>query len=356
MKFSCFLFRDQYRTSYIVTALALLLAAVLSILSWMRICTEACAAGHNYRLFGFTFEEVGVPFFLILLCIHLYSYRFSFLQSITGLLLCAAFGAELMFMYAQKYIIGVWCPVCLLIAASVAIATFSYSIPYYIQFKIALKKQNKGQIMNAISKSFFRSLSLLFGFTMAFVGLGEYNQLEAAESSFKENLVFGSGDKAVSVYVFTDWRCPSCRSLEPVFEEMVPIVTSKANLVFVDDPVHPETMNFTPYNLSFIVHNKSRYFALRDALTELSKETKAPTEEQVKALAVAQGVSYIPLDYADVALANLYFAELIKKFNVEGTPIVVVENTTTHKTKKLSGRSEISQESILKAIDKLSSK
>ena len=344
------------RLSYTITSSALLLALILSIVSWMNLCTEACVEEHNYRLFGFSFEEIGLVFFPSLLLIHLLSLYYPLMDRLTSYSLCAAFGAEVMFVYAQKFIIGSWCPLCLGIAASVAIAGISHLYPEYAEFKTDLKHKNKGYNMNIINRYFFGTVFLFLGFVLAFTGLGKENQLEAAESTVKENLMFGSGKQSVVVYVFTDWRCPACRSLEPVFESIMPKIYDKADLVFVDDPVHPESMNFIPYNLSFVIHNKSKYFQLRNGLIEISKKTKVPSEADVEALAASQGVSYIQLDYADVALANLYFEELIKKFDIEGTPIVVVATKHNKKSIKLSGKSEISEESILKAVDKLSAK
>ena len=127
-----------------------------------------------------------------------------------------------------------------------------------------------------------------------------------------------------------------------------------AKLIFVDDPVHPETLNFTPYNVSFMINNKEHYFKLRHALTNLSENTKAPTDEQIKAIADKIGITYKQLSYSDVALANKYYTHLIKQLDVEGTPTVVVVNKETQKGKKLPGASKITEENILKTIQSLS--
>lgn len=343
-------------TIYIFTALVLLLTIILSFVSFLNVCTETCVESHNYRIFGFTFETIGLLFFSFLFVSHLLSYYYHQFKVFTGWLLCAGIGAELMFIYAQRAIIGAWCPLCLSIATALFLAGIAYFIPYYADVKNALKQQNKGRIMNAVYSGIKGIVFFAVGFIFAFAGFGKENQLQAAESAVNEKMIFGDGNKDVVVYIFTDWRCPACRALESTFESMTPHILAKADLMFIDDPVHVETMNYSPYNLSFMVHNKDKYFSLRHALNDLSVNTKAPTEEQIEALASSLGVKYIPLNYSEVALASEESEKLVKKYNVEGTPTIIVVNKMTDKNQKLAGFSEISEEKVLKSIEFLTKK
>ena len=59
----------------------------------------------------------------------------------------------------------------------------------------------------------------------------------------------------------------------------------KARLIFVDMPVHDESVNYIPYNLAFMLNDKDKYFILRRKLTQLALKETSPTEEQIKALA-----------------------------------------------------------------------
>jgi protein-disulfide isomerase len=340
--------------SYWIASFALLAACGLALVSWLQLCAQSCAEGHQYRFCGFTFESVGLTLFPLVTLFHLLSKKIVILSLLTGWMLCAMLGAEVIFIYVQKYKIGSWCPVCLAIAASLLVAALAYLYEYYKDFKRSLENPERGPIMINIYKGLTGIAFFVMGFLIAFTGVGKCSPLQAAENSIKENIAFGDPNSKMEVYVFTDWSCPACRSLEPLFESMAPKVMKVARLTFVDDPVHPETLNFTPYNVSFMIHNKDKYFELRHALTELSQETKAPTDKQVEELAAKLGVTYKQLSYADVALANKFFSHLIKQLDVEGTPTVVIVNKETQKGKKLPGAQKITEAKIMKAIQSLS--
>lgn len=208
--------------------------------------------------------------------------------------------------------------------------------------------------MNYICKGITGSIFFVVGFVLAFAGVAKSNPLRAEEMNVKESIAFGNLNSPIEIFVFTDWQCSSCRSLEPTLEYVLPKVMLKARVIFVDDPIHPETMNFTPYNVSFMINNKAKYFELRKALTQLSEDTKTPTDPQVEAIAAKAGTQYRQLNYSDVAVANKYFASLVKKMDIDGTPIVVIVNRQNNKGKKLEGSAEITEKNILKAIETLS--
>lgn len=337
---------------YFVAA-ALSATILLSIISWMKLCSQACAEGHQYRLFGFTFETIGMIAFPMMLLSHILSWRIPFFVLATGWMLAASLGAEVMFIYVQKYKIGSWCPVCLLICASLCCAATAYFYEFCHLCKQSIEREDRGHIMQNIYRGLSAIIIFAVGFILAFSGIGKYNALQAAENSIKDKIVFGNTNSPVEVYIFTDWACPACRALEPTFEAMAPKIMSKAKLVFVDDPVHPETLNFSPYNLSFMINNKQQYLSLRGALGALSQDTKSPTDEQVEALAKKLGVTYRQLNYADVALGTKYFNHLVDKLDVEGTPTVVIVSKSQKKGKKLAGTSEISEENIMNAINSM---
>lgn len=195
---------------------------------------------------------------------------------------------------------------------------------------------------------------VIFGFVFSQAGFAKYDQLQAAEKNIKESIAFGDMSSHVEVYVFTDWECPSCRKVEPILEKAAPAIMKKAKLVFVDMPIHPESTNFTPYNLSFMINDKAQYFHLRNQLTKLSLTTKTPTDEEVEAIAAKLGAKYRQLHYADIDVGIKYFKHLSDQFKVEGTPTVVVVNAEKKKGKKLVGVNEITEDNILKAIHSLS--
>lgn len=329
---------------------ALVIALGLAYISSLGLCTEACAKSHSYRLYGFTFEFIGMLYFPLLTVTHLLSRQKPIFKPVTEYLVFLGVGAEILFLYVQKNLIGTWCPLCISIASMLAI----------VALIIIFSKPNKELIAGSFMKTTHPLTRHLFaiatGFSLAFLGLGQQSELKAEEASVKAHITFGNPNSPIDVFVFTDWLCPACESLEPTFEKTVSAINQKALITFVDDPVHEATLNFTPYNLSFMVNNKDQYFNLRKAMHELANNNKEPTDKDISALAAKFGVTLRELNYGTVAMGSKYFDSLIKQFNIEGTPTVIVYNRTTKESKKLEGKPEIDQEKIVKAIDSLVSK
>lgn len=268
-----------------------------------------------------------------------------------GWAICGAIGSEVMFIYVQKYKIGSWCPVCLSIATSLTIAGVIHFYGYYINFNNSLEREDRGEIMNNVYKGLSGICFFVLGFVVAFGGIAKQNKLQAMENDIKESIAFGNTSSPVEVYVFTDWACGGCRAIEPHLEAMAPKIMKKARLTFVDQEVHPVTLNYIPYNLSFMINNKNNYFQLRRALTKLAQQTKEPTDQQVEELATRVGARYKQLNYADVQVGTKYFERLVKQLNVEGTPTIIIVSRDNKKGKKLEGAEEINEENVMKAID-----
>lgn len=316
---------------------------ILTIISALKLCSETCNQAHNYRLFGLPFEVGGAFYFTLLAVLHFGSLKYPRLGSYVLPLVVLGLGAEAFFIYLQKYEIGVWCPVCLSIAASILLLGLCY-----IKIRI-----NQGVIMKSwLNSASFMSIFLI-GLVTAGLGLTKIDKLQAVEDKIKEDIKFGNKNSPVEVYVFTDWACPACRAIEPALEKMAPKISQNAQLIFVDTVVHPETLNFAPYNLSFMVNAKSKYFDVRDALTKLSITNKKPTDQDVIKAVAPLRVTYKELPYEDVTVAMRYFDELVERFKITATPTVAIVNRTAKKGKKFSGADEITEANIIKAIDTL---
>ncbi|MBA3815364.1 MAG: thioredoxin domain-containing protein [Parachlamydiaceae bacterium] len=336
---------------FFLSTITFITGFALTIISWLRLCSSTCIEGHNYRIYGFAFETLGFVFFPILLAMHLFSYKFPILATLVGWFICAALGSEIMFIYVQKYKIGSWCPVCLSIAGTLIIAGMIYFYGYYTNFKNSLIRENKGEIMNGIYKGISGLCFFVIGFVFAFSGIGKYSKLQAMENDIKNQIVFGNLNSPIEVYIFTDWACGGCRAIEPTLEAMAPKIMKKAKVTFVDQEVHPVTLNFIPFNLSFMINNKSKYFELRRALTKLAMQTSEPTDAQVAALAKNHGTQYKQLNNADVQVGTKYFEKLVEQLKVEGTPSVVIISRNDKKGKKLMGPEEITEANIMRAIN-----
>lgn len=348
------LFNNKYQKAlFVISSLAIVAGFLLSLISWLQFCTTECGAMHSYRLFGFKFEHVGLVFFPLLMLFHFGSLRIPAISSIAGLMLAGAVGAEMIFILAQKVVIGHWCPVCLSISACIGLASLAYFLHYANNLKLYVNESRRRKTMLYLQKGILAVLAIVTGFGLAFAGFGKVDKLKAAENSIKDSVAFGNMNSDLDVFFFSDWQCPACRQVEPKLKELAPLIMTKARLTFVDFTIHPSSLNFSPYNLSFMIHNKGRYLDLRDALTTLSVETETPSDEQVEEIANKHDLHYKQLNYSDVALGLKYFKTLGNEFDIDSTPTLVLVNEKTKKGKKLYGVAEITADNINDALNKL---
>lgn len=341
------------KSLYYLTLIALVAGFILTIVSFIRLCSSQCTGTHDYRLWGLHFETIGMVFFPLLLLTHYLSRRNGLYGQITAALLASALGSELIFIGVQKFQIGSWCPVCLSIAACVAVASIYYLYILFTERNFALTPvKNEVKMSNQTSKILVGSLFLM-GFVGSLFGITKINPLEAAQSSVKESITFGAKDSTIEFYLFTDWQCPACRKLEKNLDAIEPAIIGNYKLVYVDFPIHPETLNYTPYNLSFMINDKEKYVKIRDALTDLSEKTGTPTEKQIEDSVSKYDVTYKPLNFADVAVGLNYFKHLGDEFKIDSTPTLVIVNRDNKKGKKLYGADEITVGNIEKAVTQL---
>ncbi len=331
---------------YIAIWLVILTTLTLTIISLSELCSENCSEAHKWRIFGVKFETFGLVFFSIVAITHLLSFWYPILQLAVGLFFYLALGAELMFIIAQKYMIGAWCPICLSIAGCIFVGTALITVKLYI-----LRKKEK--FMFQLRWKILPFIAIFLGFFSSFIGLHKHDYLQAREDVLQNNIAFGKIDSNIEVYLFTDWACPACRNLEPIVKPLTLAIEDHAKVTFVDHAVHPETLNFMPYHLSFMLKNKKNYFELRKILTDISVETSSPTDEDIEASLAKIGMEYQELNYADIAICIKYFKKLAEKFNIKGTPTLVIINREAKKGKKLTGNDEITIENTLKAINTL---
>ncbi len=322
-----------------LVGLCISVAIFLTFYHFLGFCPEECKHGSEYTIYGISFDWFGILFFIPLAALYVASFSYPALYLWVGLMFTLALGGEIVFIGVQKFMIGTWCPVCLGIAACVFIGSITnyYSTDY------------KGIKM----KNILQASALCLGFIFALMGITKIDAQEAAEASIKERIVFGQANSQIEMYIFTDWLCPACRKAEPSLVEIVKKFSPSTRITFVDHIVHPETVNFIPYNLAFMVNNKENYLQLRDILTDISIKTGKPSEAEIEKAIAPLGIKLQELDYADVSAGMEYFKQLGEKFKVTGTPTVVLVNLSTKKGKKLSGNAEISVEKVGNAIKAL---
>jgi protein-disulfide isomerase len=330
-------------------------AWILSAMSWLGICSDGCEETHLYRLFGFPLSPLGVGYFTLCGLAFLTRNRFRFSGFLIPLLLSGALGSEFVLVWIQKYVIGRWCPLCLGIALSVVTACVLISLERLPGVAIQIRGGERNLEMKRLAgKTVLILFAFLAGMGGTAMGLKKPDAFAAGLSV--NSLAFGNTESSLELYIVTDWFCPACRTAEPEILKGVRKVMQQAKVVFVDYPIHPETLNYIPYNLSFILREKEKYLQIREALATLARKTKEPMPEDVQAAVSPLGVKYVPLNYADVLAGMQYFSTLAKKFNVPGTPSLVVRDLRTGKTKTLFGSSDISSDNIMKTLAEVSGK
>jgi len=342
------------RMIFYLIALLLFVGLGLTIMSWLQICTEACAQVHFYKYFGFDFEVLGLVFFVSAIILHLFSAKVNWLGYIVGLMVAGGIGSEINFIFVQNYVIGMWCPVCLAIAAVIGGIGALIVLRFLYRFLILDEPITRGKSMKAFAKIFGSGFVVIVAYIVSFYGVFK------PEASFAQGVdgdvpYFGNESSPVEVYFITDWFCPACKRIEPELNSIYPRIMAKARLFFIDYPIHPESMNYIPYNLSFMLNDKKQYFKIRKALAKLAKETKTPTPEQVQKAVQPFGVTYKPLNFADINEGIKFQEGIVKTFKVKQTPTIVVANRQKLKAKKLTGGS-LSPKNIMRAIDDMNKK
>ena len=347
----------QQNLPFLVIGLALLAGLILSIISLLHVCSESCSATHDYRFFGMSFEPMGLTFFTVAICLHVLSKKYHFLALLVAIMIAGGLGTELMLILVQKLEIGHWCPVCLSIAGTLAVAGSVFLIVYIQGFMTYLKKGDKDMIARSSIRGVLAITAAVAGFLLAFSGVSKPEASIFAENDSlkKADPIFGKRDSNVEVYIITDWFCPACRSIEPVLEKLYPQIATRAGLMFVDFPIHPDSVNYIPYNLSFMLKEKPKYFQIRKALQDLALTNKAPTIQDVQGAVASLKVTYQPLNYVDVDSGMRYFEEIAKTFDVKSTPSIIITNRKTHASKVLHGTLQITEKDVLQEIKTMSS-
>ena len=321
---------------------------ILSVASVLNVCAvDACSEAHKYALLGIPMPFLGIGFFIVAGILYELSIARTFIKPLFVLLMCCASGAEIAFILIQKFRIQQWCPLCLGVAAAVYFVTLVTS---FEGVKNMISKVNQRGIMMMPLVKKIVTIVLVFtaGFFLAYSGM---EKGDAEESVPKISL--GKQDSSVEVFIITDWFCPACQKAEMEIERAVPALEKRAKLFFVDVPIHPETWNYTPYNLSFLSYEKNKYMELRKALLGLTKKTKEPTPDDVKGAISSLNVVYKPLSFLDATKGMKFYEAVSKEFKVSATPTVVVRDTKTGKVAKLVGMKEINEASIMKAVDQV---
>lgn len=342
-----------YKILFGISLLAFFSAFILSIISSIGLCTQECSDTQYYRFYGMPFAYVGIPFFALLVILQIGSLYFSSFSAPLKFLTAGAVGAEGMFLGIQEFDIGSWCPICVSIAICVGISAIALAFPFMQKFANDIKKGKQEETMKSIKKSFSMFSVAILGFIIAAAGITKPDYAMNQMNSMKQKIEFGNTNSSIEIYFVTDWFCPACKQVEAELELLVPELLKTNKVFFIDLAIHPESVNYTPYDLAFQVHNKNNYLKIRNALSELTQKTKTPDDEKIKKTAFSAGEKFHELSYSDVQAGLKFFDQIQNKFEIRATPELIIYNQKTEQFKKLKGTAEINRENILKAIQEL---
>ena len=311
----------------------------LSVASLLEVCSTACSEAHTYKFDGADFGWVGIATFAVLALLR-FRHASWVARTAFAFTLSSACGAEVWFLLLQKTVIRAWCPVCVSIAVCVFLLAVVVVTEYLMYREVTVRSMG-------VYKRLGVALSgAALGFLVAFSGVAKP---DAQAQTL--NIWLGKANSPAEVYVVTDWFCPSCRLAEPEIEAGVKSILKQARVVFVDYAIHPASMNFSPYNLSFQIYEKEKYLHLRGALLGLALKTQTPSVEAVQAAVAPFGVRFRQMPLSDIMAGLNQYTTLIKGIGATATPTVVVRNARTGMiVKKFEGADRIKAASIRAAV------
>lgn len=237
-------------------------------------------------------------------------------------LLLLAFGAGgEIFLIGYQIHSGVYCPYCLGFAVTIFLA-------------LAVNFEPNRKAISVLAAAAGLAFFLLF-FS------GSTTPAFAAEPAVP---VFGKG--AVEVRIYTDYFCEPCAAEEPEVMALVGELVDKGliRVVFIDAPVHSETVLYTGYFLAALNAKKELHQAVaaRSALFEAAHQ-EIRAKESIEAFLKDRKVDIVPYDITPIfRILNNY----LKEDKIQGTPTCVIvdskrKQTLTGKEKILNGLREI---------------
>lgn len=154
-------------------------------------------------------------------------------------------------------------------------------------------------------------------------------------------LISAFGKGPVEVRIYTDYFCGPCRAEEA---EVMALITELANkqlirVLFIDTPIHKETVLFAGYFLSALNAIEDRKLndaiALRAALFEAAVQ-KVAGKEALELFLKKKGIAHRPFDTAPVFKT---FSRYLQEDRVNATPTCVIDGPQGKQS--LTGKDEI---------------
>jgi thiol-disulfide isomerase/thioredoxin len=299
----------------------------VSIMSLAGICSDACSEAHKYAILKAPVAALGIGFFLVAMAVWWFAQSKVWAQTVFPYVLATAAGAEAGFILFQHLVIGHFCTLCLWVGAVVVVALGAWIIDNFTF------RRTKMKIFSILSSILPKAIICFAAFLFVLVTLKK-----PVEGSNLPDPFLGSSTGQVEMFVVTDWFCPACQKLEPTIEAAAKEAMKVGRVTFIDFAVHPETFNFSPYNLSFSMYEKTKYLALRKSLGDLARQTKTPTPAEVQAKVTPLNVKLHTLNFNEAMQGVQFYQKIVSTFKVTSTPTVIVRHIKSGKMVMLNGR------------------
>jgi uncharacterized membrane protein len=229
------------------------------------------------------------------------------------LLLSFGAGGEI-FLIGYQVRSGIYCPYCLAFGATIFLA-------------LAVNFERNRKALATLTAA----AGLLF-FLMFFSG-------SATPAYAAEPVMPAFGRGAVEVRLYTDYFCDPCRAEE---EEVISLITELTGkniirIVFIDTPIHPETVLYAGYFLAALnaKGDFGQAVAARGALFAAAGK-KIRGKEALEAFLKTKGLDIRPFDTAPVFKI---FGNYLKEDRINSTPTCVIIGPQGKQT--LIGKDEI---------------
>jgi Thioredoxin len=287
----------------------LLALAGIAVIAFYTFCGGACTYLKG-TLLGLDLKYLGTFYLVVVLVL-------AYLRKPLLCLLLLSFGAGgEIFLIDYQVRSGVYCLYCLAFGATVLLA-------------LAVNFERNRKVLVALTVAAGLIFFLLF-FS------GSATPAYAAEPALP---AFGRG--TVEVRLYTDYFCEPCRAEEgEVISHITELVGKNLiRVVFIDTPIHPETVLYAGYFLAALnAKNDFRQaVAARNALFEAAGK-KITEKEALEAFLKMKGMETLPFDTAPIFKI---FGNFLKEDRINSTPTCVIIGPKGKQT--LIGKEEIAK-------------
>jgi uncharacterized membrane protein len=270
-------------------------------------CLGACSYLKG-DILGIDLKYLGIFYMVIVLLLA------WFRKPILCLLLLAFGAGGEIFLIGYQVHSGVYCRYCLAFGATILLA-------------LAVNFERNRKALAALAAA----AGFLF-FLLFFSG-------SAAPVYVAEPVMSAFGRGAVEVHLYTDYFCGPCSAEEAEMISLISELVGK-NLIralFIDTPVHPETVLYAGYFLAALNAKKDfrQAVAARAALFEAAGK-KITEKEALEAFLKTKGITFRPYDTAPVFKI---FGNYLKEDRINSTPTCVIIGPQGKQT--LTGKDEI---------------